>query len=365
MKKLQRSAVTLKDIAAVLGVAHTTVSRALNDHPKISAHTKLRVKDAAAKLGYVTNSGARSMRVGSSNLVGVIVPDVQNEFYSAAARSMASHCAESGYQMVLGISEDDPAREEQHVRTLRESRAAGVLISPTGEPTKQTAELLRDVPTVQFLRCNRMLGSVWLLADDMEGSYKATEHLLDLGHRRIAFVSVSPKVSTGLGRLAGYEAALRRWDLEVDPSLQRFGPPRPEFGEAAVESLLQTSSGFTGIVVGSSRQLLGILLVIRRLGLSVPRDLSIVSYGDADWFQVSDPTITAVALPVREMSERATQLLFTLLTQGRSGRSRDPEPVFPTELRARESTGSINVEPGLGTIVGEASPVLVGSLPQR
>ena len=338
MNKQRRSAITIKDIAILLGMAHTTVSRALNDHPKISLDTKARVREAANKLGYVTNSGARSMRMGSSKLVGLIVPDVQNEFYSAAARAMAEHCSQLGYQMMLGVSEDDPSREEQHVRLLRENRAAGVLIAPCGAPTAQTTDLLRHVATVQFLRYNRQLGSVGVLADDLDGTYRATEHLLELGHRRIAFVGGTLEVSTGLRRIAGYEAALRKWGLEAEHVLQRFGPPRPEFGEAALESLLQGSVGITAIVVGSSRQLLGVLRAVRTRGMSIPTDLSLVGYGDADWFQVSDPSVTAVALPVREMSDHATRLLFELLQESRSNRGRQAEPMFPTSLCIRGST---------------------------
>ncbi|MDB6000366.1 MAG: LacI family transcriptional regulator [Rhizobacter sp.] len=342
MNKPQRSAITIKDLANLLGMAHTTVSRALNDHPKISADTKARVREAANKLGYVTNSGARSMRMGSSKLVGLIVPDVQNEFYSSAARAMAELCAQLGYQMVLGVSEDDPAREEQHVRTLRESRCAGVLITPCGASTVLTAELLRQVPTVQFLRFDKQLGSICVQADDIEGTYQATEHLMQLGHRRIGFVGGRREVSTGLRRISGYEAALRKHGLDADPALQRFGPTRPEFGEAALASLLAEPVRPTALVVGSSRQLLGVLRGLRERGMKVPQALSVVGYGDADWFQVSEPPVTAIALPVRDMSERATQLLFELLALGASGRTRTPEPMFGTQLVLRESTARLD-----------------------
>ena len=338
LSKRNLQSVTLKDIANVLGMAHTTVSRALNDHPKISADTKVRVRETAVKLGYVRNSGARSMRMGATKLVGLIVPDVQNEFYSAAAKSMADECSLLGYQMVLSVSDDDPLREEQHIRALRENRAAGVLIAPTGKPTAMSVALMQNVPTVQFLRCNPQLGSVWVLADDVDGTFKATEHLLALGHRRIAFLGGWLEVSTGQRRIAGYEAALRKHGVEVDPTLQRFGPPRPEFGETALDSLLKDSTGLSAIVVGSSRQLLGVMRRVRSNGMTVPDSLSVIGYGDADWFQVSNPQITAMSLPISEMSARATQILFKLIHEGRTGRSRKTQPMFATELITRGST---------------------------
>jgi DNA-binding LacI/PurR family transcriptional regulator len=337
-RSARQPSVTLKHIAQVLGLAHTSVSRALNDHPKISAETKQRVRQTAERLGYVANSGARTMRIGTSLLVGLIVPDVQNEFYSAAARTMAEQCAHLGYQLVLGVSEDDPLREEQQVRTLRESRAAGVLIVPCVAPTAQTVELLRQLPTVQFLRANRLLGKVQVLADDLEGTYQATQHLIVLGHRRIGFIGPSPQVSTSVRRLAGYQAALRKHGLPDDEALHCFGVAKPDFGEAALRQLVQMNPTLTAVVVSSSRQLLGALRAVRVLRIEVPRDLSLVCFGDADWLQVCQPPVTTVALPVQKMSERATELLFELVEQGRSGAARHAEPAFATKLIVRGTT---------------------------
>jgi LacI family transcriptional regulator len=332
----QRPAITIKDIANLLGMAHPTVSRALNDHPKISQETKARVKEAASRLGYVPNSGARSMRNGSSKLVGLIVPDVQNEFYAAAAQAMAGHCAELGYQMMLGVSEDDPLREEQHVRTLRESRCAGVLIVPSSKPTARTVSLLKDVATVQFLRHHKALGKVCVLADDAAGTAAATEHLLALGHTRIAFLGGSLEISTGARRVAGYAAALERHGITPDPLLQRVGQPRPDFGEEALDSLLQGPDVPTALVVGSSRLMLGVLLAARRRAVAIPADLAIVGYGDADWFRISEPTISAIALPVRAMTEHAAQALFERVAERPAPTK---EPMFSTELVVRASSG--------------------------
>jgi LacI family transcriptional regulator len=331
-----RPSVTIKDVANLLGLAHTTVSRALNDHPKISQETKDRVRATADRLGYITNLGARSMRVGSSKLVGLIVPDVQNEFYGAAARAMAQHCAQHGYQMMLGVSEDDPQREEMHVRSLREARAAGVLIVPCSAPTPTSIALLRQLPTVQFLRSHAKLGQRSVLADDLDGVASGTEHLLALGHRRIGFIGGSTDISTGRGRLAGYESALRRRGLTIDPSLVQVGPPQPGFGAQAIEALLEQAGGVTALIVASSRQLLGVLQAARRLQVDIPGSLSLVAYGDADWFEVSQPSITAISLPVAAMCERATRALFDRVESATPTRKSDS--VFPTQLVVRAST---------------------------
>ena len=337
-RPLQRQSVTIKDIANLLGLAHTTVSRALNDHPKISADTKQKVRAAAERMGYITNLGARSMRMGHSRLVGLIVPDVQNEFYGAAARVMAQRCAQYGYQMMLGVSEDDPAREEKHVRSLREGRAAGVLIVPSPAPTETSIALLRQIPTVQFLRTHPKLASQAIVADDFEGIHEGTRHLLSLGHERIGFIGGARHVSTGLRRAAGYEAALRKQGLPIADALIQIGPMQPSFGATALETLLTNGSGITGLIVSSSRQLLGVLQAAQRLGVGIPQALSLIGYGDTEWFEVSQPAVSGIALPVSEMSESATQALFERLDTAHKPGGHAGEQTFATRLILRAST---------------------------
>ena len=347
MMKKTKTSVTLKDIALVLGMAHTTVSRALNDHPKISAETKERVRATALQIGYVANSGARAMRSGAVPIVGLIVPDVENEFYSAAARAMAQQCSARGYQLILGLSEDDPTCEEQHIRTMRESRAAGVLLVPSPAPTQRALDLLRHTPVVQLLRFNRKFGAARVSADDMDGTYRATEYLLGLGHRSIAFIGPPRGPSTVEGRVLGYEAALRRAGVDINPQLQKFGVTRPDFGRVAVNELLRVPAGPTAVVVASSRQVLGVLLGANACGLRIPEDLSIISYGDADWFQACQPGVTAMALPVSEISERATDLLFQMLDGESPTRAAKSAMAveFKTEMVLRGSAGTVLRKP--------------------
>jgi len=337
---MPRTPVTIKDIAAKLGIAHSTVSRALNDHPLISADTKARVSKAAVRLGYITNQGARSMRVGTSRLVGLIVPDVENEFYSSAARAMAEQCTQRGFQLILCVSEDNPDIEERHIRSLREGRAAGLLIVPSPAITPTSIKLLREVPTVQFLRDNAQVGKLTILADDRAGVAAATGHLLELGHRHIGYIGVAPKASTGRRRIEGYELAHRDMGIKTDPSLMRMGPARPSFGAEALQSLLLNAPGMTGLVVASSRQLLGAMRTARAKYVRIPEQLSVVCYGDADWLEVSSPSLSAVALPVEAMSERATHILFDRLNA--SNGAMKTEPIFATRLIVRASTAPVD-----------------------
>jgi len=323
---MSTSAVTIKHIADALGLAHTTVSRALNDHPQTSFETKRKVKEAAKKLGYVANSGARLMRSGSSSLIGFIVPDVQNEFFNAVARSLAHQCARSGYQLTLGISEDDPAREHQHVRSLMENRAQGVMIAPCGHSSPATRALLAHLPNVQLLRFDPRLGKLGVCADDVGAVCDATRYLVSLGHKRIGFVGAHRDLSTGRSRVEGYRLALDKAGLPFDERLVRTGATLPAFGYEAARDLLSTNDSVSAFMVTSPRQLLGALKALREARVVVPDQVSVIGYGDTEWFELTDPPMTGVSLPAQEMSEHATSLLFSLLGQ------KEDEPISKRDM---------------------------------
>jgi LacI family transcriptional regulator len=301
---------TIKDIAAQLGMAHSTVSRALNDHPHIKDETKLRVRRAAADLGYIANSGARLMRLGKSSVIGLIVPDVENPFYSTAAKVMADSCAAEGFQLLLAVSEDDPLQEQHHVQALRETRAAGVAIALTANPRRQTVALLRQVPTIQLVRRASSFACDAVVIDDRVGTRLAAQHLIGLGHRRIAIVSVLQELSTGAARAAGYRSALREAKIKVDPALEKFGRPRPEFGRQALTELLALADRPTAVVLGSWQYTLGALDAIAAENLSIPGDISLVGYGDTDWFRLWRPGITTIGLPLKDIAATAASVLF-------------------------------------------------------
>lgn len=336
------SPVTIKDIADTLGMAHTTVSRALNDHPQTNAETKQRVREMAKKLGYVANAGARHMRNGSSKQIGFIVPDVQNEFFNAVARSLAEHCARFGYQLSLGISEDDPEREHQYVQSLRENRAEGLIIAPCGKSLASTRTLLTQLPHVQVLRFDSKLGKLAVSADDVGAVAEAVDYLISKGHRHIAYVGTPLTLSTGVARFQGYQAALKQKEIAFDESLTRFGPTLPAFGKEAAQDMLKENSKVSAFMVASSRQLIGVLEALKVANLRIPEDVSVIGYGDTEWFDLVTPTISAVALPVKEMSDRATEILFSALAEKNTtavSKKSVVDSIFKPTLMIRESTG--------------------------
>lgn len=303
-----RTRPSIKDIAIALGVSHATVSRALNDSPLIAEQTKERVRAAATEMGYIADAAAKVMRGARSNIVGFILPDVENHFYSAIARAIAETVAASGMQLVLAISEDDPDLELRHVRGLCEARSRGIIITPVAGLRAATARLLANVPCKQLVRRHPLVDADVIVADDTSATFEAARRLFEQGHRRIAYIGGgSETLSTGTDRAEGFRRALAEV-TEADATIA-LGPPHPEFGYETAIALLTGPDRPSAIVLGSSQFTLGALKAIREIGLQVPDDISLIGYDDPDWFEFWGEGITTISLPIREMALMAANMV--------------------------------------------------------
>lgn len=301
---------TIKDIASRLGLDPSSVSRALNGHDGVSEDTRRRVREAADSLGYVINLSARQMVRRQGMLVALLVPDIKNDFHSTMASIMAKHCRETAFQMVLGNTDDDPGVEERQVRALAGARAAGIVITPTPNPTETTKKLLRSLPAVQLLRRVSGIAGAAVCMEDAAGIRDATRHLLALGHRRIAYIGTRSDISVGGERLRGFIEAHREAGAATHKQLVMLAQPRSEFGHDAARALLALPRPPTALLVGSTQLTPGALQAIAERGVTVPDALSVVGYGDPDWCSLLSPALTTVRLPVEEMAKSAVQALF-------------------------------------------------------
>jgi LacI family transcriptional regulator len=310
MKMDQMGKATIKDVAEHLGISHSTVSRALGGRGRISAELTERIKAAARELGYVAHSGARSMRGAHSTIVGFVVPDISNTFYSKAAKVLADRCADQGHQLMLAVSEDDPHREMRHVEAFREARTSAILITPAPGVLERTGMLLEGVNVIQFVREHPRIDAQVVCVDDVAGTAVATRHLLDLGHRRIGYIGGDETLSTGRARLEGFRSAFSERGLFPDPDLICLGRPRPEFGTTSVARLLAGRPAPTALVLGSSNLMVGVIQALHETMLDVPRDLSMIGYGDPDWFAAWKPGLTTIDFSIERMVNLAASRLF-------------------------------------------------------
>lgn len=308
--------VTIKDLARRVGVAPSTVARALADHPHVRESTKARVRAEAAALGYVAHAAARAMRGRHSGMVGLMVPDVRNPFYASAAQALSEAATDAGLQLLLAITGDDPARELAQLTGLVSARCAGIVIVPSPRPERGTLALLRRAPHVQLIRRARGLDAPWFGIDDAAATALAAEHLAGLGHRRIGYVGVDLALSTGAARYAGFAGALARHGLAPDPALCVHGPGDPEGAARAVRGLLAAKRRPTGLVLASARLAGGALEAIAAAGVAVPRDLSLVGFHDASALGVPGAGLTSVGLPVREIALACAAALVAAIRTG-------------------------------------------------
>lgn len=331
-----RAEITIKDIANELNLASSTVSRALANHPKISAKTRARVLDLATAMGYVPNGPARNMKNMQSPVIGILIPDILNSFYASIAKIVGDAAAERGLQLALSITEDNPERELCDLRAFVVSRVAGLIITPTANPKAETLSLLTGVRALQLVRKHPKIHKDAVVIDDAAAIHAATLHLINYGHRHIGYVGTTQDFSCGVDRLNGFVSALRDHDLE--PGRVAVGVPRPEFAHHAVHSMMSRPDRPTGLVIGSSSLTMGALKALRGLDLRSPEDVSLVGYGDPEWFDLVGAGLTTVSLPIHAMG---TYLISSLLAQIdglADSAAAVPASRFPAILTVRGST---------------------------
>ncbi len=332
--------VTIKHIAEYLGISHSTVSRALSDHPHTNAETKLKVRQAVERFGYVPHSAARTLRQDKGSLVGLILPDIKNELFATAAHTLAQRCLKAGLQLALSIAEDDPIAEFKHVTALREARAVGIILTPSPGLLDKTVALLRGVPVVQYSRRHPQLSAPSASVDGEYGLLIGTSHLLQLGHRRVGYIGADQDRSTGAERLAGYAKAHKRHKIRLDPALTYLGPTHRDFGHAAVSELLQLSDPPTAFVLGSNALMPGALSGFRHAGLDIPKSMSLVGFGDPSWYAQWGGGITTIGIPLQDLAEAAASQLMRQLQLENMNENAPAHIALQPFLLLRETTAA-------------------------
>ncbi len=333
--------VRLKDIAGRAGVSIMTVSKALRNESDISESTRARIKLIAQQMGYVPDSVAQGLRNRTTKLFGLIISSTTNPVFGRLMMALEEKAYELGYDLVLAQSRNLPEREEVHIRRLLSRRVDGLFISPVYrmEPKAPIYEELktRGVPVVilghQAAFCN---GFANVETDDIRGSYNATKHLLDLGHKKIAYF-MGPTVSPfAQERLEGYRYALREAKIEVDDKLIFPAGTTIEEGEKAALQMLHENPGATAIQAFNDLVALGAANVLLNQGVKIPQDMSVVGFGNilaAEYFRVP---LTTVRQPKARLGTAAIETMLKLLKGERAESKR-----LPAEIAVRRSTAEV------------------------
>jgi LacI family transcriptional regulator len=300
--------VTLADLAREAGTSPSTASRALSGRGYVSPAARARLLAAAERLGYVPNASARTLKHQTSRVVGVVVSDLENQFYARLAAGIEQTLREADYQMVLLGDNSESAEEVAGARTFLAMRAPGVILTPVAH---EAASLLAD-HGVAVVEVDRQLATVpcdAVVIDNVRGAREATAHLLAAGHRRVGLLVAETDWTSDAGRLQGYSLAHAEAGLPVDEALIVRIPFHALDAERRIEALLDGQAP-TAIFAANNLLAEQAWRVLRERGLRLPRDVSLIGFDDVQWMEMVNPGITAVAQPAVEMGRRAARLLL-------------------------------------------------------
>jgi LacI family fructose operon transcriptional repressor len=306
---------TNKDVASRAGVSIATVSRVVNGLPNVRPELRRKVLRAVKVLDYQPSRTAQRLRAKRSRVIGLIISDIQNSFFTSVVRGAEDASYERGYSLVLCDSDEDPEKEKLYVDVMRAEGVAGVIIATTSETLSQIRNLLaHNIPVVAIDRRikERRVDSV--LVANAKGAILAAEHLLGLGHRRIGMLSMQ-SIPTGFERQAGFLGTLRKHGVRGSRRLVRLGLPKPEGGYKLARELLSIEARPTALFVDNNMMMLGALEAIRDCSLVVPADLSVVGFDDMPWAKLLHPPLTVVAQPTHELGRMAVEQLLERLEQ--------------------------------------------------
>jgi LacI family transcriptional regulator len=327
---------TMKDVARHAGVSLATVSSALSGAAYVSPDLKQRVMDAVQALGYEPNTVASGLKKGTTTLLGLIVPDITNPFFTEFVHSVQKRARHLGYSVLLCDSERNLEQEASLVKLMRAHRAAGTILCPTGGE-ESYSDLMRDISSMHVVTADHSvvgdrLDSVVL--DNAAAARMATEHILQFGHEKVATIAGPKSMVPGRERLRGFVEAMRAAGIEPKAKWIKQGAFREEEAFLACRDLLSKKNPPTALFVANNHMAIGAMRAIAAAGLSCPQDISLVALDDFPWAAAFRPALTVVRQPVDAMAEAA----MTALMKRIGGSKAEPRhQVFTPELVVRES----------------------------
>lgn len=332
---------TILDVARLAGVSIATVSRVLNGAGPVSDHTRQRVMQAVAELGFQPNGLARALHSKRTCTVALLVPDISNPYYPELSRGVEDVASEHGYSVVICNTYARLDKLDDYVRVLGEKRVDGLILA---------GGALEDEPPPAFdpRVWSAVVGVGYRGAafpgvgiDNQQAAYEATAHLLGLGHRRIGFIGGPLARLTVRERVRGYERCLREHGVPADPALVGAGDFRPAGGYAVTRGWLGLGDPPTAIFAANDRMAIGAIAAIMDAGLRVPEDVAVVGFDDTPVSPYVRPALTTVAVPAYELGAVAMRQLLGLLG---IGPSTEHTTLLPARLVIRASSGGARAQ---------------------
>ena len=332
--------VTIKEVAKHAGVSTASVSRVLNDRPSVTLAVRQKVMRSVEALEYRPSRVARRLRTKSTHVIGLIITDIQNLFYTSVTRGIEDVASRNGYSLILCNTDEDAARERLYLEVMHDENVAGIILASATETGHDPKLLSGHIPVVALDRLITDVKVDTVLVDNVGGAKKAVSHLLSLGHRRIGLIRGQQEITTSIERQAGYEQALKEYGLPIDPALIRQASLRQV---ALADSRQQTLDLLalperpTALFTTNAMITLGTLTAIHEIGLCIPDDIAVVAFDDIPWVTLLNPPLTVVPQPTYELGTTAAEMLLARITES----DRPPTQVrLDLQLVIRESCGA-------------------------
>jgi len=336
---MSAASVTIRDVARHAGVSPMTVSRVINRSPSVSSTTRSRVEQSIAELGYIPSRLARGLSAQRTGTLALIVPDVANPFFTLIVRGSEDVARRAGYRLLLCDTRADLDVEREVIDELIAHRVEGILIAPVSDRSRDHLRRLSRF-AVPFVLVDRTIPGVdadTVLGDSAGGAQHLVEHLIALGHRRIAMITESDAVSTARDRRRGYEAALSAAGFGVDAELVVEGSVDPEGGRGGMRRLLGLERPPTAVFTVNNLVALGAIEAVREAGREVPDDIALVCFDDIDYASRLHPFLTVMEQPAETFGTLGTQLLLERIERRAPDRRR--MVVLPAQFVVRRSCG--------------------------
>ena len=336
--------ITIKEVAIEAGVSIGTVSRVLNNKDRVKSSTRKKVEEAIVKLNFQPDQIARTMINKETKTIGLLVPNLTNEFWAAVSVVIQDELWKKGYTTLLCATStwEDPAnREEAFIKNFIQRKVDGVIYAtlsdfhPFGYHPAIKELIETNIPIVAFDQ--NIPGVNKVKGDHIKGALTAVEHLIKLGHQRIAYLG-GPLLSPD--RELGFRSAHTVNGLNVDESLIKRGSPTYEFGNNSTLELLKQNKKFTAVFCGNDLIALGVMRCLYNAGIRVPDDVAVVGYDDIQMSRLVEPALTTVQQPLSEMSNAIVKLLLNLI-DNKEKKKQAQSLLFDMKLIIRESCGGM------------------------
>lgn len=314
MNRNKNTEPTIHDIAHELEISASTVSRALNNNPRISLKTKEKIKAVADRLGYRPNTLASNLRNKKSNTIGIVVPLINRHFFSSVISGVEDIAFKAGYNVVISQSNDLAAKEISIVQSMFSNRVDGLIISIAMQTSNfDHLKLFRkkQIPLVFFDRAVPEIDTDKIVVDDFDGAFRVTKHLIDQGYKRIAHLAGPQNLTTYFDRKNGYIEALRKNNIAFDESLVNVSTLTSEDGVPAIEKLMALPNPPDAIFCGNDTTALSVMIYLRDKGIRIPEDFGIVGFSNEPFSKVVSPAISTILQPGFAMGQKAAELIIS------------------------------------------------------